>query len=101
MTWPWPMVKVNGFLPRSHDASNCLPPLNSVPTYWTLTVSPVLASVPEPVTTSEPESLSGALPVALGTDGFLVRSVLTPVTLVCWGSGSPGLGCATDDLVEA
>src|SRR3954469_18244325 len=101
MTWPCPIVNSNGFLPLSQEASNCLPPLKSVPTYWTLTLSPSLASAPVPVTTSEACSSLGAAPVALGTFGLDERSVLTPVTFFCSGSGSPGWRVLIEDLVDA
>src|SRR4051794_23315552 len=101
MTWPWPTVNSNGFLPRSHDASNCLPFLNSTPTYWTLTLSPALASLPLPTTTSVPCSSLGAAPVAFGIAGFLDRSVLTPDTLVACGSGSPAWRVFTLDFLAA
>jgi len=102
MTAPWPIVNSNGVAGlRSQEASNCLPPLNRTPTYWTLTLSPSLAAAPVPVTTSDPCSSVGALPVALGTVGLVLRSVLTPVTFVCTGSGAPAGRCLTVDFVEA
>ena len=101
MTWPWPSVNSNGAAPFFQEVSNSLPSAKSWPTYWTVTLSPSLASAPLPTTTSEPCSSFGAAPVALGAVGFFLRSVLTPVTFFCSGSGSPGWRVLTVDLVDA
>src|SRR3954454_10043335 len=106
-----PIWNGNGFLPRSHDASNCLPVLQATPTYWTLTLSPAFAALPLPTTTSFDCSSVGGSPVGFGIVGFLVvslsdaGSVTLPGFPVEAGAGvggapaSPPLGAA-DVLVS-
>src|SRR4051794_17016246 len=71
---PWitgslPSVKLNGE-PLSHDASNCVPPLNSTPTYCIDSLSPFFAALPLPTTMSFTTSFFGGAPVCFGTTGF-------------------------------
>ena len=77
MTWPAPSGNVNGWVPRSHEASNCLPVDHELPTYWTSTMSPFFAALPLPLTMSAVSSSAGGSPDGVAIAGFSVRSVLT------------------------
>src|SRR5919198_2836734 len=98
MTFPWPSVNWNGFLPLDHEESNSLPFLNRTPTYWTETVSPDLAAGPVPTMRSCASSFVGGLPGPLGTFGFLLRSAspgdgLTTVAVTVVSVPAVGFGC--------
>src|SRR2546423_6981032 len=69
MTRPAPSSNENGW-PRSHDASNCSLVEYETPTYCTLTVDPVVASLPEPtVRSSDFRAVGGGASGTL-TGGF-------------------------------
>src|SRR4051812_4824592 len=77
MTWPAPGGNPNGW-PGSQEASNCSPVDQLTPTYWTVTNSPGLATLPLPLTTSRITSLCGGLPFGTFTAGFWERSFSGP-----------------------
>src|SRR3954451_16206127 len=62
MTWPWPSGNENGWPGRFHEASNSLPSAKFTPSYWTVTVWPVLAAGPVPFLMSLITSLVGGSP---------------------------------------
>src|SRR3954471_305264 len=74
MTWPWPSGNENGW-PRSHDASNCLPVDQELPTYWTVTLSPAFAAGPWPTTRSFLISELGGSPEGMAIFGLCLRSL--------------------------
>src|SRR5450759_20902 len=62
-----------GWLPRSHEASNCFPVDHATPTYWTDTVSLVVTAGPVPTIRSMLSSPVGGVPGGTVTVGLAVR----------------------------
>src|ERR1035437_8967969 len=81
-----------GWLPRSHEASNCFPVDHATPTYWTDTVSLVVTAGPVPTIRSVLSSPVGGVPGGTVTVG-LVPEVPT-------GDGSCTGVIATDGVVD-
>src|SRR5215218_785760 len=92
MTWPEPIVNWNGCLPLPHEVSNCLPFLNSTPTYWTVACWPFLISAPLPAISVSAFSVVGADPLPLGTVGFLLMSASPAVGSTFAEAGALGSG---------
>src|SRR5947209_6168001 len=75
ITWPAPSGNGGSGCPRSHDASNCWPVEYRTPTYCTVTVFPVVATGPLPLTMSLTTSVRGGGPAGFAIVGLRVRSV--------------------------
>src|SRR4051812_6049808 len=74
MTMPAPSWKLNGCLPRDQDESNSWPVLHETPTYWTVSLSPLAATLPLPCTTSRVWRPVGGGPFGFGMTGLTLRS---------------------------
>ena len=70
MTMPAPSWNVNGWAPRSHEASNCWPVDHELPTYCMLSSSPAFAFGPLPGTMSRITSSGGGSPCGAGISGL-------------------------------
>ena len=102
MTWPWPIVNSNGLLPLVPRGVELLAAVEQRADVLDGDLVAVLglgAGAGDDV--GALQLLRRGAGGLAGTVGFLFRSVLTPMTFFCSGSGSPGWRALTVDFVDA